>query len=881
MDKDLNSGLSTAVLLGLAGFTIDHLGARLGLPLIFFFSYIAVFLACFLPGRLPGFLTLSTSAALAAAAHVYTRSGYSLWTESLTLIAFVAVGSTAILLVDRLKKERDFQKALLHHGKAALILVSKENLELIFTNEAFERMFGYGPGELIGRHVSILNAPAGVEPEEKAREIIAVLERSGFWSGEIENARKDGTTFWCEASVIDYDHPSFGACWMTIHTEISERRRVEEDLRKTENRYRAAIEAYLGSVVLLESVRDAATGDIVDLVIHDSNQAARRQYGENRTLTGRSIRNGPFDFCPALFERCRQVAETGQALDDEFALATENGGMRWLSRQIVPVTDGVALFIRDITDRKQEREELERLLDRLEIAARAGGFGVWDLDIENNTLVWDEQMYALYGMRPQDFSGAYEAWQAALHPEDREASSQAVQAAIEGTGGDGIEFRVNHPDGTTRNILAHWIVNRDEEGRAYRMTGLNYDITDRKQGEELLIRAREEAQAGSRARDELLARVSHEIRTPMNGVLGIADLLLKDELAPRHEYYIRTIFESARALLGQIDQILDFSRIQVGKIRTAPRTEFCPAALIRDRSAPLQIEAAGKNLAFDLRIADGLPASLVGNPDCVGQVLTILLDNAIKFTDTGGVEACLECEPGSGGQYRLHFAVRDSGIGIPLEFQERIFESFMQADNSIARKYRGTGLGLAIAKNLVESMGGQIQVKSAPGEGSEFRFCLELAAPAGGQPGVEPAASSRNPPPGRRVLVVEDNPVNQMLLMAMLRKMELECEGVENGKAALETLEAKAERYDLIFMDLHMPGMDGLKTTAIIRQSARPGLRTVPIVGITADSRDEIFGRCRSAGMNEVLIKPVTFDQVRKVTAKMLATRIPAQIEVG
>jgi PAS domain S-box-containing protein len=503
------------------------------------------------------------------------------------------------------------------------------------------------------------------------------------------------------------------------------------------------------------------------------------------------------------------------------------------------------------------------------LATRSASLGVWDWDIVRNKLVWDDAMYRIYGVSPEQFSGAYEAWESSVHPDDRERATAELQQALSGEREFHTEFRVVWPDKSVRYISANAVVLRDEKNRAIQMLGINADITERRHAEQELKQARVDAEAASRAKSEFVANMSHEIRTPLNAVLGMTDLALDTPLNSEQRSYLNAARLSATQLLTLINDILDFSRIEAGKLEI--HTEPFPLREILELwVAPFELRAREKGLRLELRVFPHIPSVLVGDVLRLRQVLVNLIGNALKFTEHGEIIVAVDPDPAippSDAQATpaplvpLQFSVTDTGVGIPHDKQEAIFESFTQGDNSITRTYGGTGLGLAISKRLVNLMGGRLWVGSEPGRGSRFYFTVSMRA---AEPGtvvpaalVSPTSTSIPDVPARplRVLVAEDNPVNAELLTTLLRRFGHAAEVASNGHEAVAALERDA--FDLVFMDLQMPGLDGIKATATIRQREHGSNRHTPIIAVTAHALEGTRELCLGAGMDDYLSKPI------------------------
>jgi two-component system, sensor histidine kinase and response regulator len=384
------------------------------------------------------------------------------------------------------------------------------------------------------------------------------------------------------------------------------------------------------------------------------------------------------------------------------------------------------------------------------------------------------------------------------------------------------------------------------------------DISERKHMEDELRVARLAAEAAAQAKSQFLANMSHEIRTPLAGVLGLSALLEEEEVADEVHARIRLIRQSGEMLGRVLDDILDFSKIESGNLELE-----CVPYRLRDclQWSIGLYERAVKEKQLDLRLRfdDGIPVQLLGDPTRIQQVIANLISNAVKFTQHGSVElgaAMEDREPD--GTLRIRVWVADTGIGIPADRLDRLFQSFSQVDQSTSRLYGGTGLGLAISKRLVEMMGGTIRVESQPGKGTRFEFTFSARVPGSGH--ASRLAPATVTPVRLQVLVTEDNPVNQTVILHMLQKLGQTTDLVGDGEAAVRRVAEGA--YDLVLMDVQMPGIDGREATRRIR--ALPGMRSaVPIVALTASATRQDRDECLAAGMNDYASKPLSFEQLR------------------
>jgi len=519
---------------------------------------------------------------------------------------------------------------------------------------------------------------------------------------------------------------------------------------------------------------------------------------------------------------------------------------------------------------KDRTAELKNREEELRLTVAGAKIGTWQCDIQNSEISWSSRCREIFGVSPtQEIT--YDVFLNTLHPDDRESADATITEAIESRSEYETELRVPFPGEKIRWVEALGVATYDKSGKPMIMRGVVLDITERKRSEEELRKARNAAEAGSRAKSEFLANMSHEIRTPMNGVLGMTDLLLQSELNDTQTEYAKLVRESAESLLRVLNDILDFSKIEAGKLELDLRP-FDLRESIGNTLHLLAMQAARKKIELLCYIQPEVPDVLRGDPARIRQILVNLVGNAIKFTDSGEIEVQVRIkERGDSEQIMLHFSVRDTGIGVPYDKQDHIFESFTQADASTTRTYGGTGLGLAISSQLVEMMDGKIWLESAPQEGSTFHFTARFDS-VSSPPDRFDQHSGIGQLKGMHVLVVDDNDTNRHILEETLHSWGMVPLSAGSGAAALAILDSEPHSnhaINLAILDVMMPEMDGVELGH--RLVRRPQHKQPKLLFLSSAGNPPEAAELRELGDARYLSKPVKQSELLDMILLMLS----------
>ena len=615
--------------------------------------------------------------------------------------------------------------------------------------------------------------------------------------------------------------------------------------------------------VILESLADSVV--IVDRqgIVRFANPAAVKML----TRHGRELVAQPFGF----------PVNNDQVTELDIIRADGTTGIAEM-RVVETIWDGELAHLaslRDITEHKQALARLHQSESTMIAAQRIAHFGSWELDLANpdvnaNPLRWSEETFRIFGLEPHAVPVTNELFFSLVHPEDRDPIMQAVTQALR----EGSEYAIVHriilPSGEIRYIDEHARVFVDERtGKPYKMVGTVHDITERYAALQELRRAKDTAEDATRAKSQFLAMMSHEIRTPLNPILGAVQLLLDQGGSQEQRELLQLINNAGEHLLTLLNDILDLAKMEAGSIDLVADPVQIPL-LVHGVFEIKQEEAHRKKLKLVQQLDKNLAPGYLADLARLRQILLNLVGNAIKFTPSGPIALGVERLAREERHDLLRFSVSDSGIGIAPEQARHIFEPFYQADSSTSRRYEGAGLGLAICQRLVKAMQGEIGVNSQPGQGATFWFNLRLERDRAASAGRSPRSPSSAPFALRRVLLVEDDPRNAIVLRSMLQRLSCEVTLAFDGRGAVKLFQATP--FDLVVLDLYLPDMEGSEVARRLREHAASlAISPPPIIAQTASTEAGDFLAIKNSGFEGFLSKPIDL----KMLAEMMDRLVP------
>jgi PAS domain S-box-containing protein len=779
---------------------------------------------------------------------------------------------------------------LLDHLPVMIFGVDAESRYCLWNREC-ERVLGYARDEVLGRTRRELYAHWYPDPSYREW-VFAQAMTHDYRDLEATIITRDGTPRICSWSNFSAHVHIPGLSVWGSGIDVTERRLAEEALQKANDRLALAVRG--SNVGVWEN--DMAEGNWRTGRVLCTNIMEPLGYpAPTSAIDYQTVVEAIHPEDRSQLEETLRAYLAGEIPEYsvEFRVRHRDGSYRRMLSRGVAVRDATGRAVRfvgtriDITERKKAEDALResevRFRTFIDHATDAFFLNTWP---DARFVDVNRQACESLGYTREELIGktAFD-----ISPDVTPAMLQHLRARLDAGETVAFDLRNKHKDGTMFPVEVR-IRSITVEGRAHGLA-LTRDMTERKKAEDALRRAKEAAEAASRAKSEFLAHVSHEIRTPLNAILGMNELVLDTPLTDQQRKSLNVLHSAAEALLDVINDLLNFSKIEAGKLEL-DRATFSLRGMLNDTLRSLALRAHRKGLELVGHINPDVPDSFVGDGGRMRQVLTNLVGNAIKFTETGEVVVEVKMlEQGNGAGLgellepesppcTLLFSVRDTGIGIPLEKQERIFQAFEQADTSTTRRYGGTGLGLSIASRLVELMGGWVTVESEPGQGSTFRFTVRLHRPL-----LQPDHAARRAPAELRalpVLIVDDNATSRRTLQEWLHGWQAEPTSVADGSAALEALRQAPNTgrpFALVILDSHLPGSDPLAVAAQIRQNAE--LAGSGIVVLTVEGQARELQRYQELAIAACVMKPVQEEELLDAVCRARSLPSPVASSVS
>jgi PAS domain S-box-containing protein len=765
------------------------------------------------------------------------------------------------------------------------ILITDHSGTIQYVNRAFTTTTGYSAEEAVGKNPRFLKSDR--QDTTYYNELWATILSGKGWRGEIINRRKNGSDYVEQMSItpvrgVDGSFTHF----IALKQDVTDTSAAGAALQR--GGLQLGVDQHIGTLAGWEFDEEARQFHV--------SPSFCRIYGWPESTNDIPLDTVLGAIPPPDRVRIDQALkctlQTHEPFDVEHRAVRSDGVTRVIRSRGQVVFDRDCSFMRvvgtshDISDFRRGHERLRQSEEKFRSLIANIPDVTWTAASDGCAKYISTNVERVLGFTAEEVceKGA-EVWFGRILPEDCGRVIEAFRQLFEHNQPFDVEYRIQKKDG-------QWIWLHDRAYRTYEKNGVRYadgifhDVTEQKKADQELLKAKEAAEAANRAKSQFLANMSHEIRTPMNGVIGAAGLLLDTELTPEQKQYAQIVRHSGEALLGVINDILDFSKIEARKL-TLEVGDFSLRSVLEDAVAILAIKASEKDLVLSIDLPDETACFLRGDAGRLRQVLINLIGNAVKFTAKGDVLVAVRSVAQNERTASLYFTVKDTGIGFAQERASALFEPFVQGDGSSTRRYGGTGLGLTISQQLVEMMGGRISVESKEGKGSTFSFTVQFEKQLNPRAGtiahasqpISSVASSGglNPLHTRlhgRILVAEDNPTNQEVVLAILRKLGYEADLATNGKDAVEALE-RAE-YAAILMDCEMPEMDGYEATQQIRKSGTLSAG-IPIIAVTADAMSGDREKALAAGMSDYLAKPIQPQQLADALRKWVPTTVAAE----
>ncbi|TMO83094.1 PAS domain-containing hybrid sensor histidine kinase/response regulator [Pseudoalteromonas spongiae] len=778
--------------------------------------------------------------------------------------------------LQQLSAEHDKYKKLFEVSGDALSIIDSETGKFVECNQSAVEMHGVQSKDnfnnLRPSDLSPEYQPCGKRSDEMAVEYLTKVMTEGPQLFQWTHSRLDGSTFPCLVSLTAL---SIGTSKLilAIGRDISELVKTQEALNHASTQTKEFELAYLDEKEKFEKfVNLAPVGIAINSIESGGFEFVNEAFSD---ITGYSIGElnemnfwqlTPQKYEDQEFIQLESLHKTGHYGPYLKEYIHKSGDSYPVLLSGLKITDNkgktsIWSVVQDMSKQKEIEEQIQDaknkadyLAVRLQLANDSAGIGVWEWDLVSGELIWDKWMYKLYGISKSEFPDLYQAWVYCVHPDDIEEAKSKLESAIKGCEVNESEFRVVHPNGTIRNLKASAEVLRNKSGKAVKVIGVNYDITEKTNAMQLLSNAKEVAESAAKAKSDFLSNMSHEIRTPMNAILGGLQLLKDTKLTPDLKQVLNNASFSAQSLLTIINDILDYSKIESNNLELE-QAEFSLTEVLESIKYDLDGLVSTKRINFLVVKGESFVDYWLGDLVRVKQIILNLASNAVKFTDVGSVNIYVSSQDLNDIK-TLCIAVSDSGIGMSEEAVASIFDRFTQADTSTTRKYGGTGLGMSITLSLIKMMGGEITIVSKEGNGTKVNVMLPLKPlDMVKKPKIQRSLSAPNLA-NKKILIAEDNAINKVLIETMLKPTKAKLTIVDNGQLAIGAV--GKDTFDLVLMDIHMPVMDGIEA----QQRINSLYANLPVIALTANVMKQDVDEYLAQGFVSHIPKPININNL-------------------